>query len=113
VGPRISGSVLKLGCRRGELTGECSSRIRGAKGLIVAMDGSPGRLSWPGPGWASPPPVRAGVLRAPQPARTAALRQRDVRPRLLSNLVLGEVPDRHALLTELHRVMPRRQRGWC
>ncbi len=103
VGPRISGSVLELGCRRGELTAELQRRHRGGKGLIVAMEGSPGRLS-----------LARARLNAATQAGQVFLRAHNPRERLpfanemfdltLSNLVLGEVPDRHALATELHRV---------
>jgi SAM-dependent methyltransferase len=103
VGPRISGSVLELGCRRGELTAELLRRHRGGQGLIVAMESSPGRLS-----------LARARLHDATAAGQVFLRAHNPRDRLpfanemfdlvLSNLVLGEVPDRHALLTELSRV---------
>jgi SAM-dependent methyltransferase len=109
VGPRISGSVLELGCRRGELTAQLLLRHRGGQGLIVAMESSPGRLSL----------ARARLGDATKSGQVF-LRAHNPRDRLpfanemfdltLSNMVLGEVPDRHALLTELHRVSRPRGR---
>jgi SAM-dependent methyltransferase len=109
VGPRISGSVLELGCRRGELTAELQRRHRGGKGLIVAMEGSPGRLSLARTRLGSAAAAGQVFLRAHNPRERLPFAN-EMFDLTLSNLVLGEVPDRHALLTELHRVGRPRSR---
>jgi SAM-dependent methyltransferase len=103
IGPGISGSVLELGCRRGEITRELLRRHRGGQGLIVAVEGSPARLSL----------ARAGLLDATRSGQVF-LRSHDPAQRLpfaeemydlvVSNLLLGEVPDRRAVLADLVRV---------
>jgi SAM-dependent methyltransferase len=102
-GPRLTGSVLELGCRRGEITHELLRRHRGGKGLMVALEASPGRLSLARARLGEA--TRSGqlFLRAHDPAQSLPFAD-ETFDLCLSNLVLGEVPDRRAGLADLVRV---------
>lgn len=114
VGPRLAGSVLELGCRRGEVTRELIRRHRGGRppplpgappnqGLIVALEGSPARLSLARARLAEA--TRAGqvFLRAHEAGKTLPFAD-EMFDLCLSNLAVGEVPDRRAVLADLVRV---------
>jgi ubiquinone/menaquinone biosynthesis C-methylase UbiE len=102
IGPRISGSVLELGCRRGEITRQLLAR-RGDQGLIVAMEGSPGRLSLARSSLLDFTRSGQVFLRAHDPAQRLPFAD-EMYDLVVSNLVLGEVPDRRAVLADLARV---------
>jgi len=108
-GPRLTGSVLELGARRGELTAELVRRHRRgevtgvAPGLIVALEGSAGRLSLARLRLAEAARSGQVFLRAHDPASALPFAD-ETFDLCLSNLVLGDVPDRRAALGELARV---------
>lgn len=102
-GPRIVGSVLEVGCRRGEITRELCRRHRGGRGLIVAMEGAPGRLSMARARLGEATRSGQVFLRAHDPAQRIPFAD-EMFDLCLSNLALADVPDRRATLADLVRV---------
>jgi SAM-dependent methyltransferase len=129
-GPRISGSVLELGCRRGEVTAELVRRHRGklptategegpadahggngarngsspsSNGLIIGLEGSPGRLSMARARLGDAARSGQVFLRAHEPAQALPFAD-EMFDLCLSNLVVGDVPDRRRVLADLVRV---------